>query len=155
MHYPIIKDNIVINTVELEPALLEGENPWTPEDGVIGPVGGEIGDEFHPETQEYSHEVPAGPTAEEQALEELQQLDHVLSRSEEDIIDVLISKKVATLDDFGTVLKDNYMRKVNAREKRKDARAARLAELNESTPEPSDVVEEEPIVIDPETEPEV
>ena len=69
------------------------------------------------------------PTVEELAKRRLSELDNKLRRETEDIIDVLIAKGVATIEDFPAIISDTY--------NEKKAERAKLPE-----PEPEPVVEE-------------
>ncbi len=114
MQRSLIKDNKVINQIELE----EGAD-WKPPEGCfIGPEGGKKGDGWDPIYKEYIKPVIPELSDSEKAQYELQGLDNVLRRTDEDIIDVLIQHTPAKLADFGSVIEKNYNDKQAARIRR-------------------------------------
>lgn len=116
MRKSIIKDNKVINIIELE----EGAEWEPPEGSFIGPDGGENGDDYNPVSKTYTTPERVRPVIpdNEKAQNELNDLDRVLTRAEEDIMSALINKGVLELSDFGTTIKNNYTAKADARFRR-------------------------------------
>ena len=116
MRLCVIKDGKVINVVEIE-KVAEWKHP---EGTTLGPEGGEIGDSYDKVNDDYVAPVEPGPSELEKAQTQLNDLDMVLSRADEDIINVLIDKGIAELSDFGPILEKRYNDKAAARI-RKDA----------------------------------
>jgi hypothetical protein len=109
----IIKDKKVVNVVEIKDGVR-----WLPPKGhTIGPDGGEMGDTLNDDNTYSKPEEPAIPDS-EKAQKELNALDGVLRRTDEDMINVVIQHTPAELSDFGPVIEKNYNDKQAARIRR-------------------------------------
>ena len=113
MRTPIIENGTVVNVIELKTG-----SKWSPPKGhTVGPDGGEIGDTLNADDTYSKPARPVVPDA-EKAQQELNKLDVVLRRTDEDIINVLIQHTPAELADFGPVIEKNYNDKAAARIRR-------------------------------------